>query len=324
MASIRKRGNKYQAQVRLTDSNPISKTFDKKSDALIWARMIESKVDKNDLPVNIRDLKNIKLSDIIIRYRDEISIKKLSFNSEVYILNAFLRQSLAKYPLSIIKTSDFSEYRERRLKTVKIGTVQRELTILKHALDVARIDWGIPITTNPIKDLKRFKVNNARDRRLWPDEYKLLVSGSDSCRNPHILSIINFALETAMRRGEILAIEWDDINFQKRTLHIPITKNGHARIIPLSAKAIDILKAKHNYERPFPITADSIKKAWQRLIKRSGVSDLHFHDLRHEAISRFFERSLSIPEVALISGHRDYRMLFRYTHLKAEDIVRKL
>ena len=102
---------------------------------------------------------------------------------------------------------------------------------------------------------------------------------------------------------------------------IPQTKNGHPRTIPLTKRALYIL---NNTELPFPYTANALKLAWNRLKKKGNIEDLHFHDLRHEAISRFFEKGLSIPEVALISGHKDVRMLFRYTHLKAEDILRKL
>ena len=122
-----------------------------------------------------------------------------------------------------------------------------------------------------------------------------------------------------MRRGEILNIKKEHIKSQ--TLLIPITKNGHQRIIPLTKRALDVLQ---NTELPFPMSANAVRLAWERIKEKGSIKDLHFHDLRHEAISRFFEKGLSIPEVALISGHKDVRMLFRYTHLKAEDILRKL
>ena len=107
-----------------------------------------------------------------------------------------------------------------------------------------------------------------------------------------------------------------------------MSKNGESRTIPLSGGALQLLRDLGNdrkeTENVFPITKTSAKLAWQRLIKRCGIKDFHFHDLRHEAISRFFEKGLSVAEVALISGHKDFRMLFRYTHLKAEDIALKL
>ena len=128
-----------------------------------------------------------------------------------------------------------------------------------------------------------------------------------------------------MRRSEILSVCWDNVSLDHRTLHVPISKNGHARTIPLTCEAVRVLAClRQNSGLIFPTSANAVRLAWERLKKRVGITNLHFHDLRHEAISRFFEKGLSVPEVALISGHRDYRMLFRYTHLRAEDIVGKL
>ena len=134
------------------------------------------------------------------------------------------------------------------------------------------------------------------------------------------------ALETAMRRGEILRIEYGNIDEVQRTLKIPVTKNGHPRTIPLSTLALSTLQSAYDGTsgKIFPVSPNAFRMAWEKLRRRVGIVDLHFHDLRHEAISRLFEKGLSIPEVALISGHRDYRMLFRYTHLRAEDVAKKL
>lgn len=150
-----------------------------------------------------------------------------------------------------------------------------------------------------------------------------------ACRNRFIHSLVQFALETGMRRGEILRVRWRDVSLEKRTLHIPLTKNGYARTIPISSGAVGVLRTLSNTrsltdDRLIPITENAAKMAWKRLMKRARLEDLRFHDLRHEAISRFFEKGLNVPEVALISGHRDLRMLFRYTHPRAEDIAAKL
>ena len=117
---------------------------------------------------------------------------------------------------------------------------------------------------------------------------------------------------------EILNIKPEHIEGQ--TLLIPISKNGHSRRIPLTKKALLILQSS---ELPFRLTANALRLSWDRLKVKGNIKDLHFHDLRHDAISCFFEKGLSIPEVALISGHRDYKMLFHYTHLKCEDIIKK-
>jgi integrase len=116
------------------------------------------------------------------------------------------------------------------------------------------------------------------------------------------------------------------VDLHSRLLHIPQTKNGSARTIPLTERAVELLKHRQTTggDAPFSLTPNAVRLAWDRLTERAGIEDLHFHDLRHEAISRFFERGLSVPEVALISGHKDYRMLSRYTHLRAADLIIKL
>ena len=146
------------------------------------------------------------------------------------------------------------------------------------------------------------------------------------CRNPLIHAMIVLALETAMRLSELLRIERGHVDGQACTLLVPVTKNGDPRTIALTPVALAMLQVIVPDEkgRLIPSSASAVKQAWRRLVKRAGIEDLHFHDLRHEAISRLFERGLTMPEVALISGHRDPRMLFRYTHLKAEDVAKKL
>lgn len=286
---------------------------------------MEVKADRNDLPISQADLRQYKLKDIIKRYRDEISIKKKSYDSEVFILNAFLRTNLAKLNLSQITPSDFSTYREKRLQSVKAGTVNRELGIIQHALSIARDEWNLPLRENPLDRLKKLKVSNARDRRLKEGELDKIIKASQTTKNPHILNVILFAIETAMRRGEILNVKKEHIDFDNRTLKIPVTKNGHSRTIPLSKKAVGILEASPSQEdKIFPITGNALRLAWGRILKRADIEDLHFHDLRREAISRYFELGLSIVETQLISGHRDVRMLFRYTELRAENLVSKL
>jgi integrase len=127
-----------------------------------------------------------------------------------------------------------------------------------------------------------------------------------------------------MRRGEILAVKRQHIDFPKRLLLIPLTKNGHARTIPLSREAITILETTDGGGCIFPIKRDALRLAWARIMNRAKIDDLRFHDLRHEAISRFFEMGLSMPEVASISGHRDARMLLRYAYAEKQNIIRKL
>jgi integrase len=119
-----------------------------------------------------------------------------------------------------------------------------------------------------------------------------------------------------MRRSEILSLRWENIDHEYAIATLPDTKNGSKREVPLTAKAKQVLKSLSiQGDHVFPTSDCAVRHAWDRLVKRAGIKDLRFHDLRHEAVSSFFEMGLSVPEVALISGHKDYRMLARYTHL---------
>lgn len=327
MATFIKRNGKFQVQIRRKGFPVQCRTFHLKSDAVEWARFMERKADRGELPAPSKELVGIKLSTVIERYLTEVSVTKRSFDNEAPLLKAFLRQPIASVALSNLTPAHFQSYRELRLLKVRNGTVNRELGIVGHALDLASTEWGIPLQNNPLKKLRKLKVQNARERRLSEDELILLMSKITTSRNPYIKSLVLFAIESGMRRGEILRIEWKDINFTSRTLHIPRTKNGYSRTIPLSNAALTILdklKTEQADDRPFPLSDNAAKLSWQRLLRRCKIDDLHFHDFRHEAISRFFEQGLSVPEVALISGHRDFKMLFRYTHMTAEKIARKM
>jgi integrase len=144
-----------------------------------------------------------------------------------------------------------------------------------------------------------------------------------------LLPLVTLALETGMRLGELLTLQWEQIKLDRKVAYLPITKNGEARTVPLSPKAIEVLKAipRHlnnpkvfwSWTRP-----DSFQNAWRRTVAKAEISDLKFHDLRHEATSRLFERGLRLPEVAAITGHKTWQMLRRYTHLRAEDLAIKL
>jgi integrase len=194
-----------------------------------------------------------------------------------------------------------AQYRDDRLKLVQPGTVRRELAIIQHCFEIAKKEWGLPILTNPVQQVTVPEAQRSRERRLEDGESDLLASAAATSAwylRPHITAPV---------------------------IRILKTKNGHPRTIPLTPKAVEILASlDRKDERVFPVTPNAVRLAWERLRKRAGLEDLRLHDLRHEAVSRFFEYGLTVPEVALISGHRDPRMLSRYTHLRPEKVAEKL
>jgi integrase len=325
MASVRKRGTKWHVQIRRSASPTVTRTFTLKADAEKWARAVESQIDRSGADGYLNPRSNLTVGDLLYRYRKEVTPKKRGATSEAYRLGVILRSPLAEIRLTALKPFMIAEYRDKRLEFVQAATIRKELGVLRHCFNVAHKDWGIHIDPNPLKNITVPAVKDARSRRLEEGELTRLLRGCRGGRNQSLEPVILLAIETGMRRSELLGIRWADIHWQAQTVSLYITKNGSARAIPLSAKAIEILKAiPRTNERVFPVTGNSIRLAWERLKRREGIENLRFHDLRHEAISRFFERGLSVLEVALISGHKDLRMLHRYTHLRADDIAKKL
>jgi integrase len=204
--------------------------------------------------------------------------------------------------------------------------LKRQLDPIHNLFEVAKREWGLPIKENPLANLNLKAPTQKRERRLQPGEEFLLFDAAKSCRNKLIEPIIRLALATGMRRGEILAIKKRDVDFNTRLLLLEETKNGYSRHVPLTGHAVAVLqeRSKRAEGKLFPITANAFRLAWDRVKGRASIDDLHFHDLRHEAISRFFEMGLSMPEVASISGHRDARMLLRYAHAEKQNVIRKL
>ena len=325
MATIRKRGSKWQAQVRRSGHRGISRSFILRKDAVAWAREMEIRAERSDFPPDTKILNRITLSDMVLRYRDTVSIKKRGYQVERAVLTAFLRHQICRKSLSQLTAEDFASYRDERLQTIKPSTLRRQFNPLRNMFEIARIEWNLPIRENPVRRIRIASSDQRRERRLRDGELENLTMAAQHFRNRLILPIVLFAVETGMRRGEILSLTWNDVEPKGRSVLLRQTKNGHSRIIPLSTRALSILRrVERANERVFPMSANAFRLAWERLRARAGLFDLRFHDLRHEAISRFFEMGLSVPEVALISGHRDQRMLFRYTHPLRAIILTKL
>ncbi len=329
MATYRKRGSRWQAQVRRKGAPTLTRSFSTKADAQAWARQLEAEADRTGLPVSRKALDTMTAGGILTRYRETITPTKRGAVREGMAIRVLLRNELAKVPLSALTVGKVAAYRDLRLKTIKPASINRELALYSHAFEVARKVWDVPLAENPFALVSKPKVANGRTRRLEPGEWELLRETCRRSRNPHLLPMVELGLETAMRRGEVLRLRWRDIDWTRRILHIPKTKNGHPRTIPLTGRALSLLGELKPAEVAsdavvFPTTEDAVKMAWRRAMGRTALPDFRYHDLRHEAVSRFFELGLSIPEVALISGHRDTRMLMRYTHLRPEAVAEKL
>jgi integrase len=324
MATFRKRGTRWQAQVRRSGHSPLSRSFLHRSDAEKWARSIELDQDRTLLPSDPRILSRFTLGDLVHRYMDTVTPRKRRHEIERIELLAFLRYPICAKKLSELRTADFAEYRDIRLKKIKPASLKRSLSPIRHLFEVARTDWGLPIIQNPVSALNFRAIDTKRERRLRPGELERLLKQAQRCRNPHIAPIIQLAVATGMRRSEILNIETKHFDREKLELAISTSKTGLARTIPLPRDAIEILVSRRMLEgKLFPVSPNAFRLSWERLRRKARLVDLRFHDLRHEALSRYFEMGLTAPEVCLISGHTNLRTLTRYSHATRSEIRRK-
>lgn len=332
MATIRKRGDKYHVQFRRQGFAPITRSFLKLSDAKEWARLTETQADRQDLAPDRKVLTGVTLADLVTRYRDTVTPNKKGAGTEAIMLTAFLRHDICRKSLSNLTTADFATYRDERLQTVKPASVRRQLMTIQAVFTKAMTEWEIPLKSNPLVGLRLVSGENKRQRRLGTAELTLIYAAVRPDTNAFVIPVVKFALETAMRRGEILALTWGNIDFERSSATIVEAKNGTGRVIPLTYAAIEALRqVKVLNTLPisakvsvFPIKPVTLHSSWRGLVGRAKISDLHFHDLRHEAISRLFEYGLTAPEVASISGHRTVGQLFRYAHANQASVRAKL
>jgi hypothetical protein len=190
MASIRYHRGKYQARVRRLDMRPLTKTFTLRKDALEWARLMEVKADRRDLPEDTKVLQTITLGDLVRRYRDEVTILKKGRETETGFLNAFLRHDICGRTISGLGKRDFADYRDERLTKIQPSSLRRQLDPIQNMFDVAREEWGFPIQTNPVKSLKFRAPSNARERRLNKGEWDKLLNAACEARNPFVTDVM--------------------------------------------------------------------------------------------------------------------------------------
>lgn len=328
MATVIKRGPyQWQAKVRRQGYPSQSKTFESKREAEAWVSVIESEMTRSVF-VDRSKAERETLDQVIQSYIDNIAPEHKGGDAEILRLKKFKRDEskLCQRAMATLKMEDFEKYRDRRLKDEKKapGTVKRELGLLHCVIESARRRLGL--IENPVTDVRRPKVQDNRVMRFQDGEEETLMAALDGCRNKWVKPAVILAMETAMRRGELLSLRWENIDLKERTAHLPDTKNGEARDVPLSPIALQTLKGLPRSINGDVLltTAEGLKNAFERARKRADMEHFNFHDLRHEAISRLFERGWNVMEVAAVSGHKDLQSLKRYTNLKARDLAEKM
>jgi integrase len=326
MASFRQRGGKWQARV-IRDGYPDqTKTFESKADAEKWARALESEMDKGQF-VNISEAQRTTLGDVIARYLVEVTPSMKGVTEDTIRLKAIMRKPIARWSMTNLSTARIAAYRDERLKEVSGGTVIRELAYISAIINHARREWSINVP-NPVQMVRKPQSPQARARVLTDEEVaKLLQSLEPIGRRSHWTKpVVQLALATAMRRGELLSLRWEHIDLTGRTAFLPDTKNGDSRTVPLSSVAVQVLEQlpRHISGVVIPVKFFTLDAAFKRARKRAGLDDVRFHDLRRTAITRMAEKLPNVIELAAVSGHKSLMVLKRYYRPTAAELAQKL
>jgi integrase len=242
MAAIRRRGRSWHVQVRRLGLPALTRTFQRRSDAELWARQREAEIDRGDLPANTRTLRAQTLRGLLERYAATVTPQKRGADRERYKIRVILAHPIANLSLDRLTPTEIVRYRDDRLRLVKSDTVRRELAIVQHCLELARREWGIALIANPVRRIKLPPPGRSRERRASPAELAQLLEAGDRTRCYWLPAVILMALETRMRRSELLSMEWANVDEGSRTVYLATTKNGHPRTIPLSAAALGAIQ----------------------------------------------------------------------------------
>lgn len=323
MATIKKRSNRrFTAEIR-KDGRYVSKTFDTKVQAMAWAAEIEQSLLSDDI------VRGKSLTDLFIRYRDEITPAKKSCRNETNRINRLLRDPLAEFLLAEIKQTHFYDWIKKSLRRVKGSSINRDLNLLSAVFEEGiRWNW---IKSNPIRKIKRPKNPKPRDKRFSEEAIKkilraLFFDRQTVTEQRHEIAVaFLLALETAMRQGEIWGLWWKDVFLDQCYLRLPDTKNNDSRDVPLSSEAVRLLKLLRpgTGKKVFNSNQNSSATIFRNSLKLAGITGLTFHDTRHEALTRL-ARKLDVLDLARMVGHRDPRSLMIYYNPTAQEIAGRL
>ena len=260
---------------------------------------------------------------------------KKNQRSETLIIKA-LQNKFGNRTIEDLSKADVLSLRDEMIHKGRSGsTVCHYLNAISQVYQMLTNEWGLQ-TSNPVIGVKRPKQGAPRHVRLSPLAVKALFEACSKSSEALISPVVLVALETAMRQGEILALEWKDVDFSKRRIYIRSSKNGQARCVPASNKVLEILQSlpRDSCSSVFPIRATSLRKHYKKAVRRAELhwdeasdnpfKDLTFHDLRHQALSHLSDLGLNVIELSEISGHRTLNMLKRYTHPTIEVMLRKI
>jgi len=319
MATFQERDGRIRAIVRRKGHPPQSKTFSRKSDAVRWARKMESQID-DGWQSQAKDT----VADLLEKYRDEVSVKKKGWKWEITRINKLLKEPWAQLPAA--QSSDaISDWVEAQRKKLSDATVNRELNVLSGIFTYAIKRWRVKLHQNPVRTVARPPKSKARKRRVSEREiaqFWEMERGRVGTLKWYMPIMLEFAIETALRLGELAALQWTDVHGD--WLVVRESKNGDGREVPLSDRAIELLgMVPKKGPQVFAVNQYSFGCKFRLACQELGIVDLHFHDTRHEAVSRL-AKVFPILQLAAVIGHRDLKSLQVYYNPTIQELAQHL
>lgn len=327
MPTIIKRPTGWQSRVRIAGHEPQSQIFDTKARALAWGCALEAKLRDQG-----KGIVRATLQDAIDKYLADVCPKKKSGDNIAKRLKALARVPgllPCQRPLPDVTGVDLARFRDTRLAQVAVATVRKEMTIIRSVLESARRDWGM-LKVNPLSDVKKPPAPPARKRLFVGDEAQRIIEALDykgevTTLQHQVAVALLLAFETGMRSGEIIGLTWGLVDLVGQYVTLPKTKNGDARDVPLSTKAVELLRKMQGLDpvQVFTVTAASRDALFRKARIKCNIEDLHFHDSRANAITALATK-LDILDLARMIGHRDLKSLQIYYRKTATSIARSL
>lgn len=330
MATIRKKGHNWQAIVRLQDGYPSAyKCFPSKQEARDWASQEESRRRQMSyFPEQVA--KNHTLAKAIDQYIELILPAIPKSSKDVLRHLNWWKSKLGNHVLTRVTPEIIAQHRKELMEGITSkrskrspATVNRYMASLSMVFSYVVKECGwIPV--NPMVRVSKLKESRGRERILSKEECDQLLISCEKSKNALLLPIVVLAITTGMRQGEILNLNWSDVDLEKGILFLRDTKNGRSRSVPVVGAAIGFLKdlfEHRNLHVPFVFPSKkrfgriTIRKAWEEALSRCGISDLRFHDLRHTFCTYAAKAGASNLQLRAAMGHQTSQMTDRYTHL---------
>ena len=324
--NVGKKKTTYSVSIRLRGHRPVFATFDRRTDAKAFARKTEADITAGRYGVTAESMRTT-FGAMIDRYLSDVSIRASQANTLRWWKDQLGDKTLANVgPADIAALRDFlrqgtTKYKKQRAP----ATVNRYLAYLSTVYSRAIREYQIA-DTNPVRSVSKLKEPKGRIRYLSDVERKALLGACEASDEPHLHSFVVAALMTGARSGELIALDWPDIDFARGVARLENTKNGERRTIPIRGQAFELLKARRGIAGPVFVSRagnrfTAYNKSFNLAKTEAGIVDFRFHDLRHTAASMLAQAGCSLPEIGHLLGHKSAQITMRYAHLCDKNVI---